>query len=85
MERPVSGAEPQFPDAAIHWRHRRRLAYWAMTALTVMAALALLGRTPDSAGPLLETIAWVFGFVVGAYYGNNALEAFAHRRPSGGR
>lgn len=71
---------PANPDPAAYWRHRRRLAYWAMTALTIMAGLALLGKTPDSAGPLLETIAWVFGFVIGAYFGNNAIEAFAGRR-----
>jgi len=71
--------EPANPNPAAYWRHRRRLAYWAMTALTAMAGLALLGLVPDATVPLLETVAWVFGFVIGAYYGNNALEAFASK------
>lgn len=78
-----SRQDPAVPDTATHWRHRRRLAYWSMTALSLMALLALLGKTPDSASALLETIAWVFGFVIGAYYGNNAAEAFAGRRRGG--
>ncbi len=71
---------PENPSPAEWWKHRRRLAYWAMTALTVMAGLALLGKTPDTAHPLLEAIAWVFGFVIFSYFGNNALEAFAATR-----
>lgn len=56
------------------------MAYWSMTALTLMAILAGLGLTPDAATPLLETIAWVFGVVIVSYFGGNAAEVLAQRR-----
>lgn len=76
-------ADPnQHPDPARWWRHRRRLAYWAMSALTLMALAGATGQIRADAVPLLQTIAWVFGIVVVAYYGNNAAEALATKGPT---
>lgn len=67
------------PNPNSYWKHRRRLAYMAFLVLTVMAATALFGEIRDEQTELVAGLAWVFGFVVIAYYGNNAAEAFAKR------
>lgn len=68
------------PDPSTHWKHRRRLAYWAMWALTAMLIAALTGRVNPAVIPLLEGLAWVFAIIVLGYYGNNAIESFSKGR-----
>jgi len=70
----------QHPDPATHWKHRRRLAYTAMAALLITLAAALFYPVREASIPLLEGLAWVFGFVVIGYYGNNAIESFSKGR-----
>lgn len=65
----------QHPDPSVYWKHRRRLAYTAMAALLVTLAAALFIPLRDSAIPLLEGLAWVFGVIVVTYYGGNAIES----------
>lgn len=67
----------EHPDPARLWKHRRRLAYWSMTALSLslLAGLFYGVRSPE----LVEGICWVFGIVVVSYYGGNAAEALASR------
>lgn len=69
----------EHPDPARYWRHRRRLAYWSMTALSVALAMALAGRVPEPMTQLVEGLCWIFGVVVMGYYGGNAIEAMARR------
>lgn len=71
--------DQQHPNPERLWRHRRRLAYAAMGALLCTLGAALFGEVsnPD----LAEGLGVVFGFIVIGYYGGNALEAFANRRP----
>ena len=73
----MCSVDNQHPDPARLWKHRRRLAYWAMAALTVSLGFGLVGvvRSPD----LVEGICWAFAVVVLAYYGGNAAEAMANR------
>lgn len=68
------------PDPERYWKHRRRLAYTSMAALLVTLGCALFSPVRESAMPLLEGLAWVFGFIVIGYYGNNAIEAFSRGR-----
>lgn len=67
----------QHPDPSRLWKHRRRLAYWSMGALTVAMLAGIFGdvKSPE----LVEGICWVFGIVVVSYYGGNAAEALATR------
>lgn len=67
----------EHPDPGLLWRHRRRMAYWAMTALTVSLICALFIEIKNPY--LVEGICWVFGIVVVSYYGGNAAEALASR------
>lgn len=68
---------PEHPDPAVHWRHRRRLAYAAMLALLVTLAAALLAPIRESVIPLLEGLAWTFTVIILGYFGNNAIESFS--------
>lgn len=68
------------PDPERYWKHRRRLAYTAMGALLATLVAALFAPIREAAIPLLEGLAWVFGFIVIGYYGNNAIEAFSRGR-----
>lgn len=70
-------SDVQHPDPSRLWKHRRRLAYWSMGALTVAMLAGIFGdvKSPE----LVEGICWVFGIVVVSYYGGNAAEALATR------
>lgn len=64
------------------WRNRRIMAYWAMVALSIVGYRALFGEIPPSNAELLQTLCWVFAFVVGAYFGGNAVvDFFSKGRP----
>lgn len=67
----------EHPDPTRYWKHRRRMAYWSMTAITLSLIVGLFWevKNPD----LVEGICWVFGIVVLSYYGGNAAEALANR------
>lgn len=69
------------PDPARYWKHRRRLAYAAMWCLVVTLIAALGGWVRPDSMPLLQSLSWVFAAIVASYYGGNAAEAFANRRP----
>lgn len=70
------------PAPTTWWKHRRRLAYWAMAALSAMALAAMMGAIKTETIPLLETLAWVFGVVIVSYFGGNAAETFANKGPT---
>ncbi|MDX1816099.1 MAG: hypothetical protein R3180_00160 [Marinobacter sp.] len=67
------------PNPNRWWFHRRMMAYIALSALVVTMAAILFGSVNPELSEPIQGIAWVFGFVVLGYYGNNALEAFANR------
>lgn len=69
----------EHPDPARYWKHRRRLAYWAMALLTISLGLALAGTVRESMVPLVEGLCWIFGVIVLGYYGGNAVEAMAKK------
>lgn len=60
------------PSLAVWWTHRRRMAYWSMALLSVIAVIAVFGPVRESVVPLLETICWACALIVIAYFGGNA-------------
>ena len=56
------------------------MAYACLAAIIVSLICALTGKIPEPMLPLVEGLCWILGFIVAAYYTNNAAEAFAKVR-----
>ncbi|SOB76171.1 hypothetical protein SAMN04488490_1849 [Marinobacter sp. LV10R510-11A] len=56
------------------------MAYICLASILVSLLCALTGTIPEPMLPLVEGLCWILGFIVAAYYTNNALEAFAKVR-----
>ena len=70
----------EHPNPNQWWFHRRLMAYTCLTAIIVSLICALTGKIPEPMLPLVEGLCWILGFIVAAYYTNNAAEAFAKVR-----
>lgn len=68
------------PNPNQWWFHRRTMAYISLAAILITLVVALRGGVDEKAASLIEGLCWIFGFIVAAYYTNNALEAFAKVR-----
>lgn len=67
-------------DAPRRWWFRRGLAIWAAVMLTVQLALVVAGKLPTGMTDPFTTLAWIFGAVILAFFGNNgAVEWIAQR------
>lgn len=62
-----------------YWHHRRRMAYISLLMLVLITLGVFLNAVPDKLQPVLESLIWVYAFLVLGYYGNNALDAFARK------
>lgn len=70
----------EHPNPSQYWFHRRTMAYACLAAIIVSLICALTGKIPEPMLPLVEGLCWILGFIVAAYYTNNAAEAFAKVR-----
>lgn len=59
----------QHPDTAAWWRHRRRHSYISQVGLFALIAIGLFLDSDQlsAAGPLFQTLAWIFGLIVLTY------------------
>lgn len=73
-------SDAEHPNPGQWWYHRRLMAYVCLSALLGTLIAAIAGKVSEPAAPLVEGICWILGFIVAAYYTNNALEAFAKAR-----
>lgn len=71
----------QHPDPDTHWKHRRRMAYTSLAALLLLSLATALGTVPPELTELAQTLSWCWAVIIGAYYGNNAADKFAERKP----
>ena len=80
---PLKGSQMQnseHPNPNQWWFHRRCMAYASLAGILTSLISALTGIIPEPMLPLIEGLCWILGFIVAAYYTNNALEAFAKVR-----
>ncbi len=70
---------PDHPAPLIWWAHLRRMAYVSLWALLLTLLAIITNRIPPELVELAQTLCWVFGLNVVAYYGGNAAEMFAKR------
>lgn len=72
--------DTEHPNPNQWWFHRRLMAYACLVAILACLACAVVGVVPEPMIPLVQGLCWILGFIVAAYYTNNALEAFAKVR-----
>lgn len=68
------------PNPNQWWFHRRTMAYICLAFILISLVAALSGIIREPMIPLVEGLCWILGFIVAAYYTNNAIEAFAKVR-----
>lgn len=63
-------------DTRVWWKHRRRHSYLSMLELFLIGLIALIGDPEqiEAAGPILQTLAWIFGSIVLLFVGAATVE-----------
>lgn len=72
--------ESKHPNPNQWWLHRRLMAYASLVAVLLCLVCAIIGIIPEPMIPLVQGLCWILGFIVAAYYTNNAVEALAKMR-----
>lgn len=70
----------EHPDPSQYWFHRRTMAYTCLASILISLICALSGAIREPMIPLVEGLCWILGFIVAAYYTNNAIESFSKVR-----
>ena len=56
------------------------MAYASLAFIFLSLIAALTGIIREPMIPLVEGLCWILGFIVAAYYTNNAVESFARMK-----
>jgi len=57
------------PNKTVYWRHRRRMAYVALSGLVGIGLAALCVSVTEPQATLLQAVAYMLGLIVGSYLG----------------